>query len=154
MLKRRTWVSALLLGLVTTACSGENPDSNSPEPSPTETTESKAVEEAPIVYASLTGDADKGKAAFARCRTCHVMDEGRNRIGPSLHNIVGAKAGSVSGFNYSAANKDSGIVWTEEVLFEYLKDPRAMVPKTKMIFGGMPDAQQRADVITYMKNPS
>jgi cytochrome c len=77
-----------------------------------------------------------------------------NRTGPSLANIVGREAGSVGGFNYSEANANSGIIWTEEKLFQFLEKPQRVIPKTKMIFAGMPDAQKRADVIAYLKNPS
>ncbi|WP_417622864.1 c-type cytochrome [Parasphingorhabdus sp.] len=106
-----------------------------------------------VSYASLTGDAAAGKSAFIQCRTCHVTDPGMNRTGPSLAGIVGRKAGSVAGFKYSEANANSGITWTEEKLFQFLEKPQRVIPKTKMIFAGMPDAQKRADVIAYLKNP-
>ncbi|WP_231862623.1 c-type cytochrome [Sphingorhabdus sp. M41] len=105
-------------------------------------------------YASLTGDAASGKAAFMQCRTCHVVDPGMNRVGPSLANIIGREAGSVAGFRYSEASANSDIIWTEEKLFQFLEKPQRVIPKTKMIFAGMPDAQKRADVIAYLKNPS
>jgi cytochrome c len=101
-------------------------------------------------FASLTGDATKGEAVFVQCKTCHVTDPGQNRIGPSLHNVVGRKAGSVEGYQYSAANKGSGITWTKEKLFQYLEKPQRVVPGTKMAFAGIPDAQKRADVIAYL----
>lgn len=107
-----------------------------------------------VEYASLTGDASSGKSAFAQCRTCHVVDPGMNRIGPSLADIVGRPAGSVAGFKYSAANADSGVTWTEEKLNQFLEKPQRVIPKTKMIFAGIPDAQKRADMIAYLKNPS
>lgn len=105
-------------------------------------------------YANFTGDAAAGKTVFAQCRTCHVTDEGVNRTGPSLHNIVGREAGTAPGFSYSDANKNSGITWTEAKLFQYLEKPQRVVPGTKMIFPGLPDAQKRADVIAYLKNPT
>lgn len=101
-------------------------------------------------FASLTGDATKGEAVFVQCKTCHVTDPGQNRIGPSLHQVVGRKAGSVEGYQYSAANKNSGITWTKEKLFQYLEKPQRVVPGTKMAFAGIPDAQKRADVIAYL----
>ncbi len=107
-----------------------------------------------LEYASLTGDAAAGKMVFAQCRTCHVTDPGVNRIGPSLAGIVGRQSGSVPGFKYSQANANSGITWTEENLSQYLANPQQMIPKTKMIFAGIPDAQKRADLIAYLKNPS
>ena len=75
-----------------------------------------------------------------------------NKIGPSLHKIVGRKAGEIAGDTYSAANKNSGITWTEEKLFQYLENPQRVVPGTKMSFAGWPtDPQKRADVIAYLK---
>ncbi len=107
-----------------------------------------------ITYASLTGDAAAGKAVFAQCRTCHETKEGVNKTGPSLAGIVGRTAGSVDGYKYSPANANSGLTWTEEQLYVYLENPQRVVPKTKMIFPGLPQAQKRADVIAYLKNPS
>jgi cytochrome c len=74
-----------------------------------------------------------------------------NRVGPSLHGIVGRTAGTIEGFRYSPANKNSGITWTEEQLFTYLEDPRKTIPGTFMAFAGIKDPQQRADLIAYLK---
>jgi cytochrome c len=102
-------------------------------------------------YASFTGDAKAGKVVFIQCQACHSIKEGENRVGPSLYSKIGKTAGQVPGFKYSDANKNSGIVWTEEKLFEYLKNPRAVVPGTTMAFAGIPDPQKRADVIAFIK---
>jgi cytochrome c len=102
-------------------------------------------------FASFTGDADKGKAAFATCTTCHAIEAGVNKIGPSLHGVVGRPAGSIAGFTYSDANKNSGITWSQEKLFQYLENPQRVVPGTKMAFPGWSDPQKRADVIAYLK---
>ncbi len=104
-----------------------------------------------VKYASYTGDAAKGKVAFITCQTCHAVEAGVNKIGPSLHAVVGRKAGTVAGFSYSAANKDSGITWTPEKLFQYLEGPQRVVPGTKMVFPGFSDPQKRADVIAYLQ---
>jgi cytochrome c len=109
---------------------------------------------AKLEYASFKGDAASGEKVFAACRTCHVFDEGVNRVGPSLHKIVGRQSGSVAGFAYSDANKNSGITWTPQVLFEYLKDPKAYVPGTKMNFPGVKDDQKRADLVAYLEAQS
>lgn len=101
-------------------------------------------------FASYTGDAAKGKVAFAQCSTCHAVEPGKNKIGPSLHGVVGRQASVVPGYAYSAANKASGITWTSEKLFQYLEKPQRIVPGTKMVFPGYPDAQKRADVIAYL----
>ncbi|HEU0045664.1 cytochrome c family protein [Sphingomonas sp.] len=103
-----------------------------------------------VKFASYTGDAAAGKTAFATCQTCHAVEAGKNKIGPSLHAIVGRAAGSVPGFTYSAANKNSGITWTAEKLFQYLEKPQRVVPGTKMVFPGIPDPQKRANVIAYL----
>ncbi|CAM3037815.1 Cytochrome c domain-containing protein [Sphingomonas antarctica] len=107
-----------------------------------------------VKYASYTGDAAKGETDFITCKTCHAIEEGVNKIGPSLHNVVGRKAGTVAGFTYSAANKGSGITWTPEKLFQYLEAPQRVVPGTKMTFAGFSDPQKRADVIAYLKKNS
>ena len=104
-----------------------------------------------VKYASFTGDAAKGKTAFITCQTCHAVEAGVNKIGPSLHGIVGRTAGSLAGYTYSAANKNSGITWTPEKLFQYLEKPQRVVPGTKMAFPGIPDPQKRADVIAYLQ---
>lgn len=103
-------------------------------------------------YAAFTGDAAAGKRVFIKCLACHVAVQGQNKVGPSLYGIVGRPAGSIAGFAYSAANKNSGITWTEEVMFAYLKNPQAYVPGTKMVFPGLPSGQDRADVIAYLKS--
>ncbi len=105
-------------------------------------------------YASFTGDAASGEKVFVACKTCHVVDAGQNRIGPSLHAIVGRAAGTAPGYTYSAANKGSGITWTPEKMFQYLEAPQRVVPGTKMTYPGLPDPQKRADVIAYLKTQS
>jgi cytochrome c len=108
-----------------------------------------------VKFAAYTGDAKKGETAFITCKTCHAIEAGVNKIGPSLHAVVGRAAGTIPGFSYSAANKNSGITWTEEKLFQYLENPQRVVPGTKMSFAGWPtDPQKRADVIAYLKTQS
>ncbi|GEN98978.1 hypothetical protein NSE01_08110 [Novosphingobium sediminis] len=101
-------------------------------------------------FADMKGDAAAGEKVFTQCKTCHVIDPGVNRIGPSLHGIIGRKAGEVAGFSYSSANKESGITWTPEKLYQYLEKPMRVVPGTKMSFAGLPKGQDRADVIAYL----
>ena len=102
--------------------------------------------------ADFTPDAEHGATVFLQCGTCHVRDEGVNRIGPSLANVVGRKASSISDFQYSDANHASGITWTPEKLFQYLENPQRVVPGTKMAFAGLPNGQDRADVIAYLQD--
>ncbi|WP_051041414.1 cytochrome c family protein [Blastomonas sp. AAP53] len=104
-------------------------------------------------FADMTGNAAEGEKVFIQCKTCHVKEAGQNRVGPSLAGIVGRAAGTVEGFNYSPANKNSGITWSPEKLFQYLEKPARVVPGTKMVFAGLPDAQKRADVIAYLQQP-
>lgn len=101
--------------------------------------------------ATLSGDATKGEAVFRQCQTCHVVTAGVNKVGPSLHNIIGRTAGQVAGFRYSEANKKSGITWTEQELYTYLENPKARVPGTIMAFVGIKDSQKRADLVAYLK---
>ena len=152
MNRMKTLATAATFSILTVACSGGKTDQTaSVDSGPSQTTAGETA--SGVDYADLTGDASSGKSAFAQCRTCHVVDPGMNRVGPSLAGIVGREAGTVAGFNYSEANASSGITWTEENLFAFLENPQEVIPKTKMIYAGMPDAQKRADVIAYLKNP-
>ena len=117
-----------------------------PKPSPESTDTLSGA-----TLAQFTGDPASGEKVFIQCKTCHVTDPGVNRIGPSLHGIVGRPAGQVAGFNYSPANKNSGITWTDPKLFQYLENPQRVVPGTKMAFGGIADNQKRADLIAWLK---
>jgi cytochrome c len=105
------------------------------------------------------GDATKGKAAFAKCAICHQAGLGAEPwVGPELNGIVGRKAASVANYTmYSAGMKklgDSGWVWTEENIDKWIADPKAMIPDSPMAllaFQGIPDANERADIIAYLK---
>ena len=102
--------------------------------------------------ASADGDAAVGEAAFKACRTCHQIGEAaRNFVGPALNGVVGRKAGTVAGYNYSDANKNSGLTWDEATLTKYLKSPREVVPGTKMAFPGLTRDSDIANVIAYLK---
>ncbi len=100
-----------------------------------------------VVY----GDPAAGKTVFNQCVACHSSDAGVNRVGPSLHAVVGRPAGAIPGFHYSAANKGSGLSWTEQELYAYLENPQKIVPGTYMTFEGLKDPQKRADVIAYLE---
>ena len=104
--------------------------------------------------AKMMGDPVNGEAVFKKCMTCHVLTPGVNKVGPTLHGIIGRTAGSVEGFSYSKANKESGIVWTEQEMFIYLENPQKTVPGTKMAFAGLKKPQDRADVIAYIQQES
>ncbi|WP_235902936.1 c-type cytochrome [Sandarakinorhabdus oryzae] len=122
-----------------------------PTPAATPPAAAPSAPVASVSYASLTGDAAKGEKIFAQCKACHVAEAGVNRVGPSLYGVVGRPAGSIAGFNYSKANKGSGITWSEDVLFAYLEAPQKYLPGTRMAFAGLKQPQDRADVIAYLK---
>ena len=103
---------------------------------------------------TLSGNAEQGAQVFHKCQVCHSVKAGENHVGPSLNGVIGRTAGSVAGFNYSPANKSSGIVWTEQKIFDYLQNPQKMVHGTKMTFPGLPNEQDRADVVAYLKENS
>jgi cytochrome c len=103
-------------------------------------------------YADGGGDPAVGKRQFAPCTSCHSIEaDAPDKIGPSLHSIVGRKAGSLPGFSYSEAMQKSGIVWDEHLLDAYIKQPSAVVPGNKMAFFGVKNDQARADIIAYLK---
>ncbi len=97
------------------------------------------------------GDAAKGKKVFRKCKACHSLQEGKKKVGPSLYGLFGRKAGTVKGFRYSKAMKNSGIVWNEETLDKYLENPRKMIPKNRMSFAGLKKKKDREDLIAYLK---
>lgn len=101
-------------------------------------------------FASLTGTAAAGEKVFVACKACHSIEAGKNMVGPSLHAIQGRTSGTIAGYNYSTANKNSGITWTNEKLFQYLENPQRVIPGTKMTYTGVKDAQQRVDLIAYL----
>jgi cytochrome c len=109
-----------------------------------------ALAAAPAAAQMPAGNAAAGEKVFAQCKTCHVTDKGVNRVGPSLHGVVGRKSGTVPGFKYSAANLKSGVTWTAPVLFQYLEAPMKFMPGTKMAFAGLKKPQDRADVIAFL----
>ena len=104
------------------------------------------------VPAFADGDVAAGRTAYNQCRPCHqVGPDAQNSVGPTLNGIYGRKAGEVPNYNYSDANKNSGITWDEANLKEYLKNPRAKVPGTKMIFPGITREAQLENVIAFLK---
>lgn len=104
------------------------------------------------VAPAMAADPAAGEKAFTVCKACHRVGEGaKNTVGPALNGIVGQKAGAVAGFNFSDAMKNSGLTWDEATLTEYLKNPKAKVPGTKMAYAGMKDDTKIADIIAYLK---
>jgi len=95
---------------------------------------------------------EPGETLFKKnCAICHTLEAGKSKIGPSLAGVVGRKAGSVPGFAYSTANKNSGDMWDAQTLDTYLADPRKFMPGTKMVFAGLKNPEDRKALIEYLK---
>jgi len=104
------------------------------------------------VSTAVAQDAALGEKVFQKCKACHQIGEGaKDAVGPVLNGVVGRKAGTYPDYSYSDANKNSGITWDEATLKEYLKNPRAKVPGTKMLFPGLTKESDIDNVIAYLK---
>jgi cytochrome c len=107
--------------------------------------------------AASAQDAAAGEKVFAKCKACHVIDAPTNRVGPSLHGVIGRTAGTVEGFKYSESmiqhGKD-GLVWNNETIDQYLADPKGFIPKNKMAYPGLKSADDRANLIAYIDQAS
>jgi cytochrome c len=102
--------------------------------------------------AAPAADPAAGEKIFkTQCGICHAVVAGENRIGPTLFGVVGRPAGSVPGFNFTADHKKLGITWDAANLDKYLTNPRAMVPDTSMVYAGLKDDAQRADLVAYLE---
>jgi cytochrome c len=101
---------------------------------------------------ALAQDLAAGATTFKKCAICHDIGEtAKNKVGPELNGIDGRSSGSAPGYNYSDANKKSGITWNEATFMEYIKDPRAKIPGTKMIFPGIKNETEAKDLWAYLK---
>ena len=102
--------------------------------------------------AALAQDVAAGETSFKKCQPCHdVGSDARVKIGPPLNGLDGRKAGTAANFSYSDANKNSDITWNEATFKDYIKDPRAKMPDTKMMFPGIKDEKEAADLWAYLK---
>lgn len=133
-----TITSAAALALSLAACGSPSEDT------PADTTAAPSA-------AATVADAGGKPASFAQCATCHSVEPGKHGVGPSLAGVHGQKAGAAAGYNYTPANKNSGLTWDDKTLDTYLTNPMKMVPGTKMSFAGMGDPAKRKEVIDYMK---
>jgi nitrite reductase (NO-forming) len=120
-------------------------------PAPSASNAPRPVSNAATTTAMPTdGDAAAGRLVFRKCQACHSIEPGKNLLGPSLSGVVGRKAGTEAGYNYSPAMKSADIVWSQDTLDKYLADPAKVVPGNKMPFPGLKTDHDRADVIAYL----
>jgi cytochrome c len=111
-----------------------------------------AVAFAAMAQAAQAQDMAAGEQSFKKCLPCHSVGEGaKNKVGPELNGLDGRHSGTAAGYSYSAANKNSGIVWSEATFKEYIKDPRAKIPGTKMIFPGIKNEKEADNLWAYLK---
>ena len=104
-----------------------------------------------VPASAVAQDKAAGETSFKKCMACHAVGEGaKNRVGPELNGLEGRKAGAVEGYSYSEANKNSGLVWSEATFRDYIKDPRAKIPGTKMIFAGIKNEKEIGDLWAYL----
>lgn len=158
---------ALASTLVLAACGGGDGDSPAPaentveNPAPTETSATEVSAPAETAdnsdaFAALpepykSADYNRGKRTFKLCQSCHTVNEGgTNLVGPNLYGVFGREIGAVDGFTYSKAVQDSDIVWTPEILAEWLESPRNFLPGNKMSFAGVRKPEDRTAVIAYI----
>ena len=103
-----------------------------------------------VARAQGVGDAQRGVQVFAQCKICHSLEAGKNMVGPSLHGLIGRKAGSVPGYAYSPAMKNANVTWNDDTLSKYLVDPKAFIPGDKMVFAGIKDPSKLGDLLAYL----
>ena len=100
---------------------------------------------------ALAQDAAAGKTSFNKCLACHAIGEGaKNKVGPELNGLDGRKSGTAEGYSYSDANKNSGITWNKDQFLDYIKDPKAKIPGTKMAFAGIKNEKEINDLWAYV----
>jgi cytochrome c len=111
-----------------------------------------AVIMAALIQVAQAQDVAAGEQSFKKCFPCHSIGEGaKNKVGPILNGLDGRHSATVPDYNYSDANKNSGITWNEATFMEYIKDPRAKIPNTKMIFPGIKNEKEAGDLWAYLK---
>lgn len=111
-----------------------------------------AVAAAGFAVPACAQDVAAGEKSFNKCRACHQVGEtAKNTVGPELNGLFGRKSGSVAGYNYSDANKNSGITWDDAVFAEYIKDPKAKIPGTKMAFAGIKKDEEIKDLTAFLR---
>jgi cytochrome c len=110
-----------------------------------------AIASSAIASAAPAQDVAAGKTSFNKCLACHAAGEGaKNKVGPVLNGLDGRKSGTVEGYSYSDANKNSGITWNKEQFLDYIKDPKAKIPNTKMVFPGIKNEKEANDLWAFL----
>ena len=105
-----------------------------------------------VTTSAQAQDVSAGERSWNKCRACHQIGEtAKNGVGPALNGLFGRHSGSVEGYSYSAANKNSGITWDEAIFADYIKDPKAKIPGTKMVFAGIKNEQEIKDLTAFLK---
>lgn len=105
-----------------------------------------------VVSSASAGDVASGQTSFKKCAPCHDVGEtAKNKVGPLLNGLEGRNSGTIPGYNYSDANKNSGIVWSEATFKEYIKDPKAKIPATKMVFPGIKNEKEADDLWSFLQ---
>jgi cytochrome c len=101
---------------------------------------------------AIAQDISAGERSWNKCRACHQIGEtAKNSVGPELNGLFGRHSGSVEGYSYSSANKNSGITWDEATFAIYIKDPKAKIPGTKMVFAGIKNEQEIKDLTAFLR---
>jgi cytochrome c len=101
---------------------------------------------------AVAQDLAAGATSYKKCAACHdVGPTAKNKVGPVLNGLEGRKSGTIAGYNYSDANKASGITWSEASFLEYIKDPKAKIPNTKMVFAGIKNETEAKALWAYLK---
>jgi cytochrome c len=101
--------------------------------------------------AALAQDVAAGKTSFNKCVACHAVGEGaRNKVGPVLNGLDGRKSGTVEGYSYSQANRNSGIIWNKDQFLDYIRDPKARIPGNRMVFAGIKKESEAADLWAFL----
>ena len=117
----------------------------------------RSIPIAAVLLAALSGtalaqDISAGERSWNKCRACHQLGEtAKNGVGPHLNGLFGRHTGAVEGYSYSNANKNADITWDEAIFAEYIKDPRAKIPGTKMVFAGIKNEKEIADLTAFLK---
>ena len=110
-----------------------------------------AIALAAVSSAAAAQDLAAGENSFKKCLACHAVGEGaKNKVGPLLNGLEGRKSGTIEGYSYSEANKNSGITWSKDTFLDYIKDPRAKIPGTKMIFPGIKNETEANNLWAYL----